>query len=71
MARREVASGQRYKPIDANSIWEVRELANDGEGIGHARLVKVGDETAVKTISISALRDNRLYRLLPPEPSAA
>lgn len=71
MARREVASGQRYKPIDANSVWEVRELAKDGEGLGHARLVKVGDETAVKTISVSALRDTRLYRLLPPDPGVA
>lgn len=71
MARREVASGQRYRPTDANSVWEVRQLAQDGEGIGHARLVKVGDETAVKTISISALRDNRLYRLLPPDPGVA
>lgn len=65
MARREVAAGQRYQPTDSTVLWEVRELVKDSEGIQHARLMRVGDPTAVKTISVSALRDSRLYRLMP------
>ncbi len=63
MARREVLAGQRYQPVDSTSVWEVRELVPDAEGITHARLTKVGDRTAFKMISILALKDPRLYRL--------
>lgn len=65
MARREVAAGQRYQPTDSSAVWEVRELVKDAEGIVHARMTKVSDPTALKMISASALRDNRLYKLLP------
>lgn len=65
MARREVAAGQRYQPTDSSAVWEVRELVKDSEGIVHARMTKVGDSTALKMISASALRDSRLYKLLP------
>lgn len=65
MARREVAAGQRYQPVDSSAVWEVRELVKDAEGIVHARMTKVGDPTALKMISASALRDSRLYKLLP------
>lgn len=65
MARREVVTGQRYQPTDSSAVWEVRELVKDAEGIIHARMVKVGDPTALKMISASALRDGRLYKLLP------
>jgi hypothetical protein len=66
MARREVVAGQRYQPTDSSAVWEVRELVKDAEGIVHARMTKVGDPTALKMISASALRDSRLYKLLPP-----
>ena len=65
MARREVQPGQRYRQTEASSAWEVVDLTNDGEGIVHARLQRVGDPTAAKMISVSALKDPRLYRLLP------
>lgn len=65
MARREVVAGQRYQPTDSSSVWEVRELVKDSEGIVHARMIKVGDPTALKMISASALKDSRLYKLLP------
>lgn len=65
MARREVVAGQRYQPTDSSAVWEVRELVKDAEGIIHARMTKVGDPTALKMISASALKDNRLYKLLP------
>lgn len=64
MARREIAVGQRYQPVGGVAEWEVRELVKDGEGIVHARLIKVGDATAHKMISALALRDSRLYRLV-------
>lgn len=65
MARREVLPGQRYQQADSSSVWEVRDLTKDGEGIAHARIMRVGDPTAVKMISVSALKDARLYKLLP------
>lgn len=70
MARREVSVGQRYQSTDSNAVWEVRELVKDAEGIGHARLMKAADPTVVKMISVSALRDTRLYRLLPGQEEA-
>jgi hypothetical protein len=66
MARREVHPGQRYQQDQSTSVWEVRELTKDGEGIVHARIMRVGDPTSVKMISVLALKDHRLYRLLPP-----
>lgn len=71
MARRDVSAGQKYQPIDSSAVWEVREMVKDAEGIGHARLVKVGDPTVVKMISISALKDSRLYKLLPAQEEIA
>ncbi len=63
--RRDVLSGQRYLPVDSSVVWEVREMSLDAAGIQHARLVRLDDPTTVKMISVSALRDPRLYRPLP------
>ena len=62
--RREVVIGQRYQTTDGTAVWVVTELANDAEGISHARLTRVGDATAAKTLSLSALRDPKLFKLL-------
>ena len=62
MARRDVQPGQRFRQTDSTSIWEVLDLKPDAEGIAHARLVRVGDSSAAKTISVNALKDPRLYR---------
>jgi hypothetical protein len=64
MARREVQAGQKYQQTESTSVWQVVDLTKDGEGIAHARLVRIGDPTAGKMISVSALRDPRLYRLV-------
>jgi hypothetical protein len=64
MARREVQPGQKYQQTEASSVWAVIDLTKDGEGIVHARLQRVGDATAVKMISVSALKDPRLYKLV-------
>ena len=66
MARRpEVMVGQRYQPVGSNVVWEVMDVVRDGAGIGHARLSAIGNPTALKTISVSALRDSHLYRFVP------
>ncbi|HVI52375.1 MAG TPA: hypothetical protein VM661_14280 [Candidatus Sulfotelmatobacter sp.] len=67
MARREVLVGQRYQQAESSTVWEVQGLTKDGEGIAHARLTRVGDPTAAKMLSISALRDPRLYKLVADE----
>lgn len=64
MARREIQPGQRYRQVDSNSVWQIVDIAKDAEGIAHARLVRVGDATTRKTLSLSALRDGRLYQLV-------
>lgn len=64
MARRDVHPGQRYQKVDGSSIWVVVELTTDGEGIVHARVTRFGDSTTVKMLSVSALRDARMYKLL-------
>ena len=64
MARREVQTGQRYQQTDSISVWEVTGMTKDGEGIIHARLARVGDPTATKMISVSALKDPRLYKMV-------
>ncbi|MDA8230805.1 MAG: hypothetical protein M0006_05650 [Magnetospirillum sp.] len=69
--RREVAIGQRYQPTQSNAVWEILELVRDAAGIQHARLIRIGDPTAIKMISASALKDVRLYRLLTDGESAA
>ena len=67
MAKRDVLPGQRYQPAGSSAVWEVREIVKDPEGISHARLMRVGDPTTVKTISVAALRDGRLFKLLPDQ----
>jgi hypothetical protein len=64
MARRDVLAGQRYQKADSNFVFEVKGLTKDAEGVVHARLERVGDHTAIKMISVAALKDTRLYRLL-------
>lgn len=64
MSRRDVQQGQKYRQADSSSVWEVQDLVSDREGIPHARLRRVGDRTAVKMISVSALKDQRLYRFV-------
>lgn len=68
MARFEIQPGQKYRPTDSSSVWEVRDLKAEREGIAHARLVRVGDATAAKTIAVTALRDPRFYQPVEDKP---
>ena len=63
MARREVQPGQQYQQVGSTAVWQVVDIAKDAEGIAHARLVRVGDATSRKTLSLVALKDSRLFRL--------
>lgn len=65
MARRDVAPGQKYQQTGSTAVWQVVDLVKDAEGISHARMVRVGDATTRKTISVPALKDGRLFRLMP------
>ena len=62
MARREIEPGQKYQQPGTSAVWQVLDLTRDAEGIQHARLIKGDDTTVVKMISVSALKDNRLYK---------
>ncbi len=64
MARRDVEPGQKYRQPGGSATWLVVDLTQDAEGIAHARLVRGNDATVVKMISVSALKDNKLYRLV-------
>lgn len=64
MPRRDVESGQKFRQPESSMVWVVVDLTQDAEGIAHARMVREGDATAVKMISVSALKDPRLYKLV-------
>ncbi|MBM3585222.1 MAG: hypothetical protein FJX36_12605 [Alphaproteobacteria bacterium] len=63
MARLDIRKGQRFCNADASFIvWLVDGLMEDSAGVPHARLHRVNDPNTIKTLSIAALRDGRLYR---------
>lgn len=69
MAKLEVRKGQRYCNADASFIvWIVGDLLDDAAGVPHARLRRAGDPNTTKTLSLSALRDPRLYRFVGDSP---
>ncbi len=58
--RSAVAPGQRFKQ---NSVtWEIEKLRSI-DGIPHAKIVKIGDPTERKLISVRALLDG--YDIVP------
>ena len=61
MARRDVQPVQKYRQAGSTFVWEVQNLVKDGGGVLHARLIRVGDKTSGKMISVSALKDPRLF----------
>jgi hypothetical protein len=63
MARRDVEPGQKYRQPGGSALWVVVDLTQDAEGIPHARLVRGDDATVVKMISVSALKDTKLYKI--------
>ncbi len=63
MANLEICAGQRFKKADAPFIvWEVVTVSEGADGIPHARMTRVGETHTTKTVSVYALRDERLYR---------
>jgi hypothetical protein len=63
MPKLDIRKGQRFCNADASFIvWVVDGLLEDSAGVPHVRLRRVNDPNTVKTLSIAALRDGRLYR---------
>lgn len=62
--RREVQPGQKYQQAGDLSLWEIQALRDDNQGIVHARMVRVGDRRTLKMVSVPALKDPRLYKLV-------
>jgi len=61
----DILKGQRFCNADAPFIvWVVHDLMMDGLALPHARLRRAGDPFTFKTVSVSALRDPRLYRFV-------
>jgi len=62
-----VQKGQRYIQEFENKsrkpVWEVTSLSLDMARIQHARLVKVGDRSEVKTLSCFALDGKHGFNL--------
>jgi hypothetical protein len=55
--------GQLFRKMDMLvSIWQVVASFEDGSGVRHARLRNVADESVVKLISESALRNPKFFR---------
>ena len=65
-----IAVGQRYRDVHARSFgrpgleWVVDELITATDGIAHARLVCVGDQTRRKTLSFAVLADRHRFQRL-------
>lgn len=65
-----IAVGQRYRDVHARSFgrpgleWVVDELITATDGIAHACLVCVGDQTRRKTLSFAVLSDRHRFQRL-------
>jgi hypothetical protein len=62
-AQQGVAAGQRYRVAGSSlSVWEVvKVIKHTGSSLEHVRLVRVGERTEAKTVSLSVLRDRRFF----------
>jgi hypothetical protein len=65
-----ITVGQRYRDVQSRSFgrpgleWVVHELITATDGIAHACLVCVGDQTRRKTLSFSVLGDRHRFQRL-------
>ncbi len=56
--------GQRYVATGAPStVWVVSDEVQTNMKVPHVRLRKSGEPSTTKLIAVSALEDNRLYRI--------
>ncbi len=63
-----VHAGQQYVKVDYTRnpppVWEVMSIYSDGCSIAHASLMNPADPLDRKTMSFSALLDEKHYRLM-------
>lgn len=65
MSNYNVAIGQRYQKQDATvGLWEIVAVLPGADDIAHVRLARVGEKSVVKTVSVAALMDRRMFRLV-------
>lgn len=67
-----VEPGMRFRQTrQLGSIWKVtRKVESFGQSLPHVMIVREGYEDETRVISVSALRDSRFYRFIPPEEKA-
>lgn len=64
MSASDVQPGQRFEQR-GGFVWQVvRLISFPGEGMQHVQLVNERDPSSTKTVSIDALLDRGLFRLL-------
>ncbi|OIQ98451.1 hypothetical protein GALL_195770 [mine drainage metagenome] len=59
-----VQPGQHYRQNGSPLVWRVEDMPAAGDTPPHARLCRVDDPTSVKLLSVAALREQRLYKLV-------
>ena len=60
-----VEVGQQFRQVTPpRDVWEVIHILQNAGPIPHARLMRVSGTKEVKTISIPALGDHRLYQAI-------
>ncbi len=72
MPRERVEIGSRFSSVGhsifgrpSSDIWCVSEIVEKSDRIVYARLVRESDQCDMKTISLTALQDGRLFRRWP------
>jgi hypothetical protein len=67
MPSNQIALGERFRDVQPSMFarsgleWIVEDVRVGSDGIEHARLVCASDATERKTLSVSALRDQRRF----------
>lgn len=65
--KHEIVVGERYRDIERGQFswpapdWIVEAIYTGADGIGHAKLVCATDQVRRKTLSVSALLDQRRF----------
>jgi hypothetical protein len=60
----EITPGQRYEQRGGFNWKVVRLITFPGEGVRHVQLVSERDPSSTKTLSVNALLDRGMFRLL-------
>ena len=65
MTADDVVPGQRFQQQKAGFVWTVNRLITfPGEDVQHVQLINERDRSSTKTVSLDALLDRTLFRLV-------